>query len=460
MSQNTVGAFTSMVNFTDHKKQSASSQLERVVLSASNGSVFSAGQSTDIVIPGNTQAFWDSHQSYLRFSINYSRTSAQTGHDLALPTNGVFNCVKKIEILASGVTVASVDEYAKLINCVLDSDQSSDHQTGSSSVQYGGGNTDSQVTNQGASLGGGTGGGIAIYTTKFTMPLLMSAFGSSTKLIPLMGDELRIRITWNSFADSFISGLRHATTDVAFSGLESSVTFSPVEYIMYKVQFDSLPLSLIRSNAGDKYTLILDSITNAKGNVTAGQTSSVFQTGYNYTSASRVLLAFYPEYDGGQGLGRALADSERHKISRSVSDYCFNVSGKNIPSQKLKGDASSVLTENKNCLRILGDFQHSSSINATNFTIPKMAAHGTFPGRAPNTIGTRHYEIDLESLKNYSDVNGVYSGISTIGQTSSVHVDYDADTDNACSAMMWCEHQIGLTLDMSPEGTGTWKVIV
>ena len=462
MSQNTVGAFTSMVNFSDHKKQSASSQLERVVLSASNGSTFSAGQSSDIVIPGNMNAFWDSHQSYLRFSINYTRTSVADGHNLVLGTNGVFNCIKKIEILASGVTVSSCDEYAKLMNLVLDSDQSSDHQNGSSSVQYGGGNTNDQVTNHGARLDGGNAGAssIAIHTTKFTMPLLMSAFGSSTKLIPLMGDELRIRITWNSFADAFVSGIRDGTTDVAFSGLESNVTFSPVEYIMYKVQFDSLPLSLIRSNAGDKYTLILDSITNAKGNVTANQTSSVFQTGYNYTSASRVFLAFFPEYAGGQGLGRALADSERHKISRSVSDYCFNVSGKNIPSQKLKGDASSVLTENKNCLRILGDFQHSSSINATNFTIPKMAAHGTFPGRAPNTIGTRHYEIDLESLKNYSDVNGVYSGISTIGQTSSVHVDYDADTDNACSAMMWCEHQIGLTLDMSPEGTGTWKVIV
>lgn len=460
MSQNTVGAFTSMVDFTNHKKQSASSQLERVVLSASNGSSFSAGQSTDIVIPGNTSAFFDAHSSYLRFSINYNRTSAQTGHDLALGTNGVFNCVKKIEILASGVTVASCDEWGKLMNCVLDSDQSSDHQNGSSSVQYGGGNTDDQLTNQGASLDGGSAAAIGIYTTKFTMPLLLTPLGSSTKYIPLMGDELRIRITWNSFADSFIAGHRDATTDVAFSGLESNVTFSPVEYIMYKVQFDSLPLSLIRSNAGDKYTLILDSYTNAKGNVTANQTSSVFQTGFNYTSASRIILAFFPEYAGGNRLARGLADSERHKISRSVSDYCFNVSGKNIPSQKLKGDASSVLTENKNCLRILGDFQHSSAINKTNFTIPKMAGAATFPGRAPNTIGTRHYEIDLESFKNYSDVNGVYSGISTIGQTASVHVDYDADTDNACSALMWCEHQIGLTLDMSPEGTGTWKVIV
>lgn len=458
MSQNNVGAFTSMVDYNNHKKQSASSQLERVILSASNGSSFSNGQSTDIVLPGNTQAFFDAHSSYLRFSINYNRTSANGGHDLCLAPNGVFNCVKKIEILASGVTIASVDEYAKLINTVLDSDQSSTHQKGASSVQYGGGSGVTGPQNQGARLDGGTLGAIGIHTAKFTMPLLMTPLGSSTKYIPLMAsDELRIRITWNDFASSFISGLR-ADTEVPWAGLESNVTFSPVEYVMYKVKFDSLPQSLIRSNAGDKYTLILDSFTNSKGNVSAGQTSSVFQTGFNYTSASRVILAFFPEYADTTGLYKGLADSERHKISRSVSDYCFNVSGKNIPSQKLKGDPSSVLTENKNCLRILGDFQHDSAITSTNFTIPKMA--GANSGQTPANTGTRHYEIDLESFKNYSDVNGVYSGISTIGQTSSVHVDYNADTNNACSAMMWCEHQIGLTLDLSPEGSGTWKVIV
>ena len=454
------GAFTSMVNFTDHKKQAASSTLERVILSSSNGSSFQSGQSCDIVIPGNTNAFFDAHSSYLRFSIVYNRSADTNTHGIALPTNGIFNCIKKVELLASGVTISSIDEYAKLVNLVLDADQSSDHQAGAASIQYGSGNNSTDHLNEGARLDGGATGDAAIYTTKFSMPLLLSCLASSTKYIPLMGDELRIRITFNDFDDAFISGVR-AGTDIDFAGAKSSLTYSPVEMVMYKVQFSDLPMSLIRSNAQDKYTLILNNWTNSKGNVAVNQTSSVFQTGFNFTSASRVIFAFYPEYAGTSGLKKALADSERHKITRKVSDYCFNVSGKNIPSQKLKSNqqGSEVLTENKNSLRILGDFQHSSALTATNFSIEGMAAANTFPGRNKTTIGTRHYEIDLESFKNYADSDGVYSGISTIGQTSSVHVDYEASGE-ACGAQLWCEHQIGLSLDMSPEGSGTWKVIV
>jgi len=132
------------------------------------------------------------------------------------------------------------------------------------------------------------------------------------------------------------------------------------------------------------------------------------------------------------------------------------VSGKNIPSQKLQGDAATVLTENKCSLRLLGDFQHDTAIDATNFNIATYT--DDVGGRAADKTGTRSYDIDLESLKNYSDENGLYSGISTIGKTTSVQVNYSGG--GACECNMWAEHQIGLSLDMSPTGSRTWKVIV
>ena len=451
----TAGAFSSMVNFPDHKKRSASGQIDRVILPAVNGNSFFCGQSVDLVIPGNSQSgFMDAHNSYLRFKINYNRTANSAGHRLRLPPLGVYNCIKKIELLCGGVSISSIDEYAKLACLVLDADQSISHRNGSSSVQYGMGSSDDADKNVGAELDGGA-TGTGLQETQLCLSLLMTPLFGSSKYIPLFGDELRLRITLNDFSSSFISGTRGTTqaNDTTFAGLTSSVTFSPFEMVMYKVTMDDVPLAMIKANAGDQYTLILNDYTNSKGQLAAGDTSSVFNTGFSYTSLSRVFFAFYPALTDAR---RRIADSERHKITRNVTDYCFNVSGKNIPSQKLQGDAATVLTENKCSLRLLGDFQHDTAIDATNFNIATYT--DDVGGRAADKTGTRSYDIDLESLKNYSDENGLYSGISTIGKTTSVQVNYSGG--GACECNMWAEHQIGLSLDMSPTGSRTWKVIV
>jgi len=447
------GAFSSMLSYRDHKKRSAGGSIERVILPSVNGSSFKCGQSVDIVIPGNTDGFMDAHNSYLRFKINYDRKVATAGHRLCLPTNGVFNLFKRIELIASGVTISSIDEYSRLANLVLDFDMTDEHRTRAGAVQYGMGADTSDYGNHGQDLSNGATGSVGLYSFEFTFLPVMTCLFSATKYIPLMGDELRLRFTLNDFDNAFISGNR-AATDVDWAGDSNNVTVSPVEMIMYKIHLDDLPMALVQQNTGNRYSLVLNDYTNSKGTVATGDTSSVFNTGFSYTSLSRILMAFYPAItDAGQ---RGRCDLDRHKVTRNVSQYCFNVGGKNIPAQKLKGgnNGAEVLTENKASLRLLGDFQHDSSLSTNSFNIDSHTAND---GEEYDEIGSRHYEIDLETLKNYADENGIYSGISTIGKTTSVQVDYSAG-GNQCEVNMWAEHQIGLTLDMNT--SRTWQVIV
>lgn len=473
------GAFSSMLAFRDHKKRSAGGNIERVVLNAVNGNSFKMNQTIDIVIPGNTQGFMDCHNSYLRFKINYDRQAATGGHSLALPTNGVYNLFKRVELLASGTVISSIDEYAKLANLMLDVDMDTQKRNHAGKVQYGMGEDEELYgKNVGVSLGGGETGAVAQYSTEFTFLPIVTALFSATKYLPLMGDELRLRFTLNDFNSAFISGTRGADATftiapgvdppvtpvgavnaVVWGGNSNNVTISPVELIMYKIQLDDLPLALVQQNTGGVYSMVLTDYTNSKGSVAVDSTTSVFNTGFSFTSLARVLFAYYPAY--GTDAAKQIVDSERNKVTRNVDTYCFNVGGKNIPSLKLsgKGKGCETLTENKASLRILGDFQHRSSVNADNFNIANWAAAaGATDGKSFNGIGTRHYEVDLETLKNYSDENGIYSGISTTGKTTAIHANYTGGGVTVTEMNAWAEHQIGFTLDMN--GSRTWKVVV
>lgn len=455
------GAFSTMLSYRDHKKRSAGGSIDRVILPAVNGSSFKCGQSVDIVIPGNTDGFMDAHNSYLRFKINYDKQANTAAHRLHLPTNGIFNLFKRIELIASGVTISSIDEYSRLANLVLDFDMTDIHRTRAGGVQYGMGADTTEHSNLGQDLSNGDTGAAALYSFEFTFLPIMTCLFSATKYIPLMGDELRLRFTLNDFENAFIAGTR-AAANTAWAGDSNNITISPFEMIMYKVSLDDLPMALVQQNTGNRYSLVLNDYTNSKGTVAAGDTSSVFNTGFSYSSLSRILMAFYPAITN--ETQRQLADLDRHKVTRSINQYCFNVGGKNIPAQKLKGgnNGAEVLTENKASLRLLGDFQHDSSLSSTSFNIATHinsdnGNNDVGHGEEYDKIGTRHYEIDLETLRNYSDENGLYSGISTIGKTTSVQVDYSAG-GNQCEVNMWAEHQIGLTLDMNT--SRTWQVIV
>ena len=164
--------------------------------------------------------------------------------------------------------------------------------------------------------------------------------------------------------------------------------------------------------------------------------------GFSNQSLSRVLFAFFLP-------ATELADSQGTRPHRHVSEYCFQLNGSNYPAVKIKAgfavldeNRSEPLAEIRASTRQSGDFQNASSIQ---------------PSRIIDGVGGRQfYEIDLEGLRSGDD--GVYSGLYTVGATTSLEVTMNADGANACSLGIWANFQASLTLDTNTDSVFTYSV--
>ena len=462
------GAMSSMLNFPHHRQRASGGDLQRVIQPSVNGSSFKFSQSIDLVIPGNQSGYMDIHSSYVRLKIAYDRKGTEATHALTLSPDGVFSFFSKIELLSSGTTISSIDEYSKLASIALSGDCNIATRAGPAAVQYGmGGTKGYDLGKSSAADGTGT---IATEEVTLSFPLLMTALWSSSKYLPLCGNDLRIRLTLRSAETALILGTKSTVTSGATSlvtdatgnnwaGDVNDVTISPVELVMYKVVLTPEADVIVKSQAGDVYNLILNDYSCNVANVSTTATSANFQLGASYSSLSRVFFGFYPNYSS--AVLRQKGSTESHRITRNLVKYNFNVAGQKIPAQELTADnqGSTCLQENMNVMKLTGDFQHISSINPANWSISELVTNG---GRSPGlttAMGTRYFDIDLETQRNYDSVNGIYAGINTLSQPTSLQCTFSAG-GTASDVVIFAEHQIGFKLDMSPMGTRTWRVQV
>jgi hypothetical protein len=427
------------------------------------------GQSIDLVIPGNQSGYMDIHSSYVRLKITYDRKATAATHALTLSPDGVFSLFSKIELLSSGTTISSIDEYSKLASIVLSGDCNITTRGGPAAVQYGMGSAQGYDLGK-SSAADGTG---VIGTEEVTLsfPLLMTALWSSSKYLPLCGNDLRIRLTLRSAETAFILGTKATissstvtlVTDATannWAGDVNDVTISPVELVMYKVVLTPEADAIVKAQGGDVYDLILNDYSCNVANVSSDATSANFQLGASYSSLSRVFFGFYPNYSS--AVLRQKGSTESHRITRNLVKYNFNVAGQKIPAQELTSDTqgSTCLQENMNVMKLVGDFQHLNSINASNWSVSELVSNGgRAAARGTTILVTRYFDIDLETQRNYDSVNGIYAGINTLSQPTSLQCTFSA-AGSASDVVIFAEHQIGFKLDMSPMGTRTWRVQV
>lgn len=462
------GAMSSMLNFPHHRQRASGGDLQRIIQPSTNGSTYKFGQSIDLVIAGNQSGYMDIHSSYVRLKIAYDRKATTAPHALTLSPDGVFSFFSKIELLSSGTTISSIDEYSKLASIALSGDCNVTTRSGPAAVQYGMGNgLGYDLGKSDAADGTGT---VGTEEVTLSFPLLMTALWSSSKYLPLCGNDLRIRLTLRSAETALILGTKAVITSGAlvlpddatsnnWAGDVNDVTISPVELVMYKVVLTPEADAIVKSQAGDVYNLILNDYSCNVSNVTDTATSANFQLGASYSSLSRVFFGFYPNYSS--DVLRQKGSTESHRITRNLVKYNFNVAGQKIPAQELTADlqGSTCLQENMNVMKLVGDFQHLNSINATNWSISSLITKGGRSAAGTTTIGTRYFDIDLETQRNYDSVNGIYAGINTLSQPTSLQCTFSA-AGTASDVVIFAEHQIGFKLDMSPMGTRTWRVQV
>lgn len=434
MSSN-VAVASKELNFANKREQAISASSSRLEIPASNGSSFSMGQTIDIKLPsGMTRgSYLDFENSYAKISISATRGGAAANYNLNLPRNGIFNIIDKVEILSSSSTISVIENYNALVNVFLDSESSTEYKKTLGNAQFG--------------TSGGTGvtgdaliveTGTDAKTTTYCIPLLLTPLWSSSKYLPCFHqDNITIRITLGTFVDCFISGA-NATAAV------SKVVLNPVSMVCNVVTLDPSAQQMIDESNGGIYTMILDDWRSSRGGAIQTAQRLINQNlGFSHQSLSRVIFAFY--------LANGVAvDGHGSRPNRSVSEYTFQMNGRNYPAQKIKGSAlalnvnvSEPVAEIRASTRQSGDFGQPNDITGTQF------ASDTATGRA-------FYEIDLESLRSESD--SIYSGLYTVGATTSLEVSMNADNASETQLSVWGQYQGALRLDTNTTNTFTYSV--
>jgi len=435
MSSN-VAVASKELNFASKREQAISASSARLEIPASNGSSFQCSQTIDLKMPsGMTRgSYIDFENSYVKLSLNacLSNGTGTTG-SLNLPRNGIYNLISKVEILSSASTISVIENYNQLVNIFLDSEASTEFKKTLGGAQFG--------------CDGGTGVDAdslvnttvdQIVTTVYCVPLLLTPLWSSSKYLPCFHqDNLTIRLTLDTFDNAFISG-------TAANEAASKFKVNPVSFVANVVSLDPSAQQMIDASNGGVYTMILDDWRSSRGgNITTTQRLINQNLGFSHQSLSRVIFAFY------LANGKTV-DGHGARPNRRVSEYTFQMNGRSYPAQKIKSSASTTrvnisepVAEIRCSTRQAGDFGQPNDITAAQF-------------KADGATGRAFYEIDLESLR--SETDSIYSGLYTVGATTSLEVSMNANGAADSQLAVWGQYQGALKLDTNTTNTFTYSV--
>ena len=282
-----------------------------------------------------------------------------------------------------------------------------------------------------------SGFGTADLTTTYAFPLILTNLASSSKYLPLFSnDNIIIRLTLASRTDGLISGT--AVTDA-----NANIAVNPVSMICSVVKLEAEAQNMVEEANGGVYTMILDDYRNAKSVVATADRSINASLGFSNQSLSRVLFAFY-------NASTASTDGQGDRPHRSVSEYTFQLNGKNYPAQKIKANYSST---QRNVSEAVAEIR-ASSRQAMDFGQPNDITLTEF--LTDTAGGKAFYEIDLEGLRSGEDT--VYSGLYTVGGTTSLEVTMNGDGTAQNTLNVWGQYQGALTLNTKGSNVFTYSV--
>ena len=393
-------ASTHLLAYASKRLRALNSRSYRVVSPSTNTSSATLGQTIEFRIPGNQAAsFLDNATMYIKFNV------ANSGSNFNLEgKSGAYAFIKKIDILTSGQTISSVDNYNVLHSCFIDTD---------TSVQYGNnvGSVLSGMNNTavGQLIGNGT-------NADFVLPFVMNCIANSKKYIPLFSrDALVIKIQ----LDTALNSVKTNGTDTVN---DNQITISTPELIYNVVELDATAFAAVSDSVGGKFEIVADDYRHTSATVpnNANQTF-VANLGFAFSSLNRVIVA---QRNSVRQSANTLCIGNRQR--RGLIECNLLLNGESIPSRpiRISDQASEALAELLVADRALLSSDHDSRLNLDN----GFASDDRTGVDAANT-GHFLVQIDTESMRSNSDDPGIYSGISSIGSVSQLVLKYGNTTN-------------------------------
>lgn len=423
-------ASTHLLAYGSKRLRAMNSRSYRVVSPSTNTSSATLGQTVEFRIPGNQMAsFLDNSTMYFKFQV-----ANNNGANIQLEgKSGAYALIKKIDILTSGQTISSVDNYNVLHSCFIDTDTSKQYGAQVGAVLFGaGGATEGSV---GQTIANGA-------NASFVLPFVMNCLANSKKYIPLFSrDNITIKIQ----LESALLGTLGAATD-------AEIAINTPELIYNVVELDAAAFGAVAGSVDDKFEIVADDYRHTSATATAGASQTVVANlGFAFSSLNRVIIS-----QRNQANLTAAKIAIGNRSRRDLEEVQLLLNGESIPSRPIRitDQASEALAELLVADRALVATDHDSRVNNGS----GFAAQDPTGADTAN-CGNFLVQIDTESMRSNNDDPGIYAGVSTIGSVLQAQLKYGSTAPSGATTLdFFAQYTCLLTLDM--KGSQTFVVSV
>ena len=419
-------ASTHLLAYGSKRLRAMNSRSYRVVSPSTNTSSATLGQTVEFRIPGNQMAsFLDNSTMYFKFQV-----ANNNGANIQLEgKSGAYALIKKIDILTSGQTISSVDNYNVLHSCFVDTDTSIQYGAQVGAVLFGaGGATEAAV---GQTIANGA-------NASFVLPFVMNCLANSKKYIPLFSrDNITIKVQLESALLGTLGAANNA-----------EIAINTPELIYNVVELDAAAFAAVSGSVDDKFEIVADDYRHTSSTITAAASQThVANLGFAFSSLNRVIIS-----QRNQANLTAAKIAIGNRSRRDLEEVQLLLNGESIPSRPIRitNQTSEALAELLVADRALVATDHDSRVNnGAGFAAQDPAGTNTA------SCGNFLVQIDTESMRSNNDDPGIYAGISTIGSVLQAQLKYGpkADITGPTTIDFFAQYTSLLTLDMKGSQT-------
>ena len=367
-----------------------------------NGTAYNLGETIIINIPTGYNTVMSAKDSLLKFNLNLRGAAALPTLVAFFNRCGAFGVIQRLRIFHGSVLLSDIDNYACILEMLLNAQLSSDMLAGKMEIMAGTGAlqgmsliTDPNLPNR----------PILAIATDLTIPFaipLMSILTLSNNYVPLFamtGSPLRIEIQLVSAINQLILCNDNYPVVAAVRSFCDNV-----EYVANMMELSDSCMSMVKSAIGNgPVNWVVQDYRNYAFNATLGTTETTLSVPIpaKFNSLNSLFMTFRLQAN----TSGAATFSATESCLFSLTDYFFRIGSKTVPT-KPPSTVPEFLGEFLRAISSVSDINHECNLRYSQYNQPiPIASDGT--GTASFYLG-----IDLESYSS-TPLDAVYSGLNT-----------------------------------------------
>lgn len=370
-----------------------------------NGTSYNLGETIIINLPTGYNNVMSAKDSVLKFNLNL-RTAAAIPTTVAfLNRCGAFGAIQRLRIFHGSVLLSDIDNYACLLEMLLNAQLSTDIMANKMEILAGTGSfngtnllTDGAFPNRVVLAAGSTD-----YSFPYAIPL-MSILTLSNNYVPLFamaGSPLRIEIQLISAINMLLVCNDNYPTVQQATGRSFC---DQVEYVVNMMELSDSGMSMVKSAIGNgPVNWVVQDYRNYAFNSTlrTSETTLSVPIPAKFNSLNSLFMTFRVQSNS-SGVA-TFSTTESCKFN--LTDYFFRIGSRTVPS-KPPATVPEFFSEFLRSVGSISDINHECNIRLSQYAQNIPAASDT------NGTSSFYVGIDLESYSS-TPLDTVYSGLNT-----------------------------------------------